>query len=197
MRNRTTPRYSDATLEAVERPSLLQVLWLYLRVASLTFGGGIPTMAAIQAEIVTARKWLTAEKYATVFALARITPGTNLLAVCAGTGWEVLGWPGAIAAVLATNVPGGIAVMMLTQGYDAAHSNRPAMAAVASMLAAAVGIMGMAGWELLWPYLNRRQWVPTVMIGGTALLLLSGLAVPPIAILGLAAATGLVWRIPE
>jgi chromate transporter len=154
-------------------------------------------MAAIQAEIVTARQWLSLEKYATVFALARITPGTNLLAVCAGTGWEILGWPGAIAAVLATNVPGGIAVMMLTQGYDAARTNRPAMAAVAAMLAAAVGIMGMAGWELLAPYFNRRQRISTAVIAGAALLLLSVFAMPPIAILGLAAAIGLVWRIPE
>jgi chromate transporter len=197
MRNRALPLYPDATLEAVERSSLLRLFWLYLRVASLTFGGGFPTMAAIHAEMVTARQWLSREKYATVYALARITPGTNLLAFCAGTGWEVLGWPGAIAAVLATNVPGGIAVMLLTQGYDAAHANRSAMAAVASMLAAAVGIMGMAAWELLWPFFNRRQWIPTVVIGGASLLLFSVFALPPIAILGLAAATGLTWRISE
>src|ERR1051325_4636162 len=129
-----------------------------MRLAAVTFGGGNPTMAAMHTEMVIARGWLTSEQYAVSYALARITPGTNMLAFCAGTAWELLGWPGAIAGVLGASVPAAIVVMLLTEGYDAVRSNALAMAAVAGTLAAAVGMMGTAAWEVLRPYLDRRGW---------------------------------------
>jgi len=119
-----------------------------MRLASVTFGGGNPTMAAMHREMVAGRKWLTGEQYSICYALARITPGTNMLAFCAGTAWELLGWPGAIAGVLAASVPAALVVMLLTEGYDALRANPLAMAAVAGTLAAAVGMMATAAWEL-------------------------------------------------
>jgi chromate transporter len=154
-------------------------------------------MAAVYAETVNTRKWLAPERYATIYALARITPGTNVLALCAGVAWELLGWPGAILSTLAANIPAAIMVLLLTQGYDAVRSNRLAMAAVGGTLAAAVGLVAIAAWELLQPSLTRKGWLPTVVIAGMSLLLLSVFSWPPIAILGLAAVVGLIWRIPE
>src|SRR5205814_3381258 len=135
------------------------------------FGGGNPTMAAMHTEIVVTRKWMTPEKYSICYALARITPGTNLLAFCAGTAWELLGWPGAIAGVLAASVPAAVIVMLLTEGYDAVRSNSLAMAAVAGTLAAAVGMMGTAAWELLRPYRDRRRWLHAALISVASLVL--------------------------
>src|SRR5678815_4451031 len=99
----------------MNRVSLRRMGGLFLRTGNLTFGGGDPTMAVLYTEMVTAREWLAAETYGLVYALARITPGTNLLAFCAGTAWELLGWPGAIAGVLAASVPAAIIVMFLTE----------------------------------------------------------------------------------
>jgi chromate transporter len=168
-----------------------------MRLASVTFGGGNPTMAAMHTEMVAGRKWLTSEKYSVCYALARITPGTNMLAFCAGTAWELLGWPGAIAGVLAASVPAAVVVTLLTQGYDAVRSNQLATAAVAGTLAAAVGMMGTATWELLRPYLDRRRWLHATLIAGASLVLSLEFDMPPIEVLALAALVGVVWRIPE
>jgi chromate transporter len=168
-----------------------------MRLASLTFGGGNPTMAAMHTEMVGGRKWLSSEKYSVCYALARITPGTNMLAFCAGTAWELLGWPGAIAGVLAASVPAGIVVMLLTEGYDAVRANTYAMAAINGTLAAAVGMMGIAAWDLLRPYLDRRRWLHAVVIAGASLGLSLRFDMPPIEVLALAAVAGLLWRIPE
>jgi chromate transporter len=181
----------------VEQLSLYRLTLLYMRLASLTFGGGNPTMAAMHTEMVVARKWLSSEKYSVCYALARITPGTNMLAFCAGTAWELLGWPGAIAGVLAASVPAGIMVMLLTQGYDAVHANTFAMAAISGTLAAAVGMMGTAAWELLRPYLDRQRWLHAVVIAGASFGLSLRFDMPPIEVLALAAVVGLLWRIPE
>ena len=106
------------------------------RVGNLTFGGGDPTMAALYSELVTTRGWLAPETYGLVYALARITPGTNVLAFCAGAAWELAGWPGALLAVLAAAVPSAVCVVLLTLGYEAWKQNAVAMAAIAGTLAA-------------------------------------------------------------
>jgi chromate transporter len=190
-------RPSLPNITDVERPSLLKLFLSYLRVTNLTFGGGTITMAALHTELVSLRKWLSQEKYATVYALARITPGTNMLAFCAGTAWELLGWPGAIASVAAASVPTGIIVMLLTGSYDVLRSNQHAMAAVAGTLAAAVGIMAMASWELIKPYLDRKHWMHAVALAGGSVVLSLKFDLTPIAVLGLAAVLGCIWRVPE
>jgi len=88
-------------------------------------------------------------------------------------------------------------VMLLTGSYDVVRSNSNAMAAVAGTLAAAVGIMGMATWQLLQPYLDRKRWIHVVVLAGGSLLLTLTLNLAPIAVLGLAAAAGAIWRVPE
>src|SRR5678815_5612358 len=64
--------------------SLRRFALLLLRVANLTFGGGDPTMAALHRELVVKRGWLPPDRYGLIYSLARATPGTNLLAFCAG-----------------------------------------------------------------------------------------------------------------
>jgi chromate transporter len=181
----------------MEQLSLYRLALLYGRLASLTFGGGNPTMAAMHTEMVVGRKWLTSEKYSVSYALARITPGTNMLAFCAGTAWELLGWPGAIAGVLAASIPAAVIVMLLTEGYDAVRSNIYAMGAISGTLAAAVGMMGTAAWDLLRPYLDRKRSIHAVAIAGASLGLSLRFDLPPIEVLALAAVAGLLWRIPE
>ena len=82
------------------RPRLTDVTRLFSRVGVTVFGGGEPTVAILQREFYR-REWLSPEKFAIAFGLARLTPGTNVLAFCAATGWYILGIRGALAAVLA------------------------------------------------------------------------------------------------
>ncbi len=82
-------------------PTLRKLTGVFLRVGNTTFGGGLPTMAALQRELVEENKWLSMEDYALAFSLARVTPGTNVIAFCAATGARIMGWRGALAATLA------------------------------------------------------------------------------------------------
>ena len=181
----------------MEPLSLYRLFLLYLRVGSLTFGGGDPTMAALQSEMVTTNRWLSPEKYAVVYALARITPGTNVLAFCAGTAWALLGWPGALAAVAAVSVPAAVVVLLLTQGYEIWKSNALAMAAIAGTLAAAVGLMAVSAWQLLQPHLKAPRRLRALGIAGAATLLSLRFDASPVLVLALAALAGLVWRVRE
>jgi chromate transporter len=176
--------------------SLKRLTWIFLRVGNLTFGGGDPTMAALQTELVHARRWLDEEGYALIYGLARITPGTNLLAFSAGAAWKILGWPGALAVVVAMTVPAAAIVVLLTRGYQDWHSNALAMAAIAGTLAAASGMMATSAWQLLAPQIRAGGRLRAAVIFLAALIASLRFSMSPIQVLGLAAFAGLFWRAP-
>ena len=79
------------------KPALARLAGVFLRIGNTTFGGGDPTMAALQRELVDRQAWLTAEDFALAYSLARITPGTNVVAFCVAVGARISGIGGAIA----------------------------------------------------------------------------------------------------
>lgn len=174
-------------------PALRPLTLLFLRIGNLTFGGGDPTMSAMQSELL-ARKWITPERYGLIYGLARVTPGTNILAFCAGIGWQLLGMPGAVLAVLAVSIPSAVLVVILTAGYGFWKSNPLAMAAISGMLAAAIGMMITGAFLLLKPQLRPRRWLRTVVVAVAAVALSLWGGLSPVAILALAASVGLIWR---
>lgn len=174
-------------------PRLTQLTAVFLRTGNTTFGGGEPTIAALQRELVTKRGWLGNEQFGLAYGLARITPGTNLLAFCAAMAWFLRGWPASIAAVLAVTVPSSTLIVWITYVYQAGMSNHLAIAAIGGTLAAAVGMMVAGAWLLLWPHAHRRT-AHTAAIAGCAAFLLLKAGVAPLVILAGAAAAGFFWR---
>jgi len=177
--------------------SLKRLTWIFLRVGNLTFGGGDPTMAALQSELVLKRRWLDVEQYALIYGLARITPGTNLVAFSAAAAWQILGWPAAVLAVLAMTVPPSAVVVLLTSGYQSWNSNPLAMAAIGGSIAAASGMMATSAWQLLAPEIRQGRWLRAGVIFVASLVASLVYSMSPIAVLGLAALVGLVWQAAE
>lgn len=177
----------------MERANWRNLSWLYTRISSTTFGGGDPTTAALQSELL-ARKWINSEQYGLVYALARATPGTNILAFCVGTGWLALGTVGGILAVVGASLLPAAVATLLTAGYVAWRQNPWAMAAIGGMLAAATGLMGVAAYALLKPHCCSGRWWRAAVIFTAALVLSLRFGFTPIQVLGLAALAGALWR---
>ncbi len=188
----TVPLMVEAPMD---RPNWRSLSWLYTRIGSVTFGGGDPTMAALQGELL-ARKWVERDQYGLVYALARATPGTNILALCAGTGWLALGAIGAVLAVAGASLAPAVMAMLLTASYVGLQRNLWAMAAIGGMLAAATGLMGVAAYGLLKPHCRPGRWLRAAVIFGAALVLSLRLGFTPIQVLGLAAVAGALWDRP-
>lgn len=172
---------------------LWRVAGIFLRIGNLTFGGGDPTMAALQRELVDKRRWLTTEKYALSYSLARITPGTNVLAFSAGSAWYLRGWPGAVACVVASTVPCSLIAVWLTQTFATA-GNRWALGATAAILAAVVGMVGAGAWLLVRPQWRAGNRWRTAAILALSVVLTFGLKASPIVVLAAAALLGAVWQ---
>ncbi len=169
---------------------------IFFRLVNFTFGGGDPTMAALERELVERRRWLNAERYALAYGLARVTPGTNVLAFSAAVAWFLRGWAGAVLAVVAGTIPCTVAVVWLTFGYQFFKSNLLAQHAITGMLAAAVGMMLAAAWNLIRPAIQPGGRIRAIVLAGAAAaLIMWGMA--PVPVLALSALAGALWQGPE
>lgn len=178
-------------------PSLARLGLTYLRIVNCTFGGGDPTMAALQHDLVTRRGWLPPDRFALAYTLARLTPGTNVLAFCAGSAWLLRGGPGALLSVVAASVPCAVMVVWLTWLYEAVKVEPAALAALAAVLAAAVGLMVAGAWLLVQPFLPVAGRVRGAFFVAAPAFLLLVFGLSPVAILACAALLGLLWPEPR
>src|SRR5277367_1381521 len=174
------------------RPRLSAVTRLFARVGVTVFGGGDPTIAILQREFYR-REWLSPEKFAIAFGLARLTPGTNVLAFCAAAGWYILGFSGALAAVLAITIPASVLVVWLTRAYDLTTRYPLALSIANALVAAAVGTMLGAALLLVRTQCKPGRWLKPVAISTGAFLLAFVVRLTPLQVIGLAALAGFFW----
>jgi chromate transporter len=175
-------------------PRLRDIVSTFARIGNLTFGGGDPTMLALQRETTGRRAWMTPEQFGLVYGLARVTPGTNVLALCAGAGWVMRGWRGAVLALAAACAPSAVMAIVLLQSIETGMANPWIAAAMATVNAAVVGLMASGAWMLIRPHL-RGGWLRAIVLTSAAGILASPpLRWSPIPVLLVALAAGLLWR---
>jgi chromate transporter len=174
------------------QPRLTGVIRLFFRVGVTVFGGGDPTIAILQREFYR-REWLSPEKFAVAFGLARLTPGTNVLAFCAAAGWYLRGLPGALAAVLAITIPASVLVVWLTRAYDLTTRYPLAQSIANALVAAAVGTMIGAALLLVRTQCSRGRWLRPTVIATAAFGLAYVVKLSPLQVIGAAAIAGFFW----
>ncbi len=167
---------------------------VFLRAGNLTFGGGDPTMAALHRDLLERKAALDEAHYALAFAIARLTPGTNVLAFCAAAGSFLRGWRGAAVAVVAASLPSAALAVWLSHAYETGKDNAWIAAAFSSMSAAVAGMMAAGVLLLVRGQAPRAGWPVSLAIASAAGLLTARQIAPPLVVLGAAAAVG--WLLP-
>lgn len=170
---------------------------IFFRIGGLTFGGGNAAIAALHRELVTKRGWLSQSQFELCYALARMAPGTNLLAFCVAVGWSLLGWPGALASVLSLSVSSAFLVVLFTHLYEIWQWRPLAQTVIQGLLAATIGIIVASAWVLMRPALTSGKWLRPVIIIAGSMVLTFRYSVPPLRVLALAALIGLIWTDKE
>lgn len=175
------------------RPSLADILRVFFRIGNTTFGGGFITIIILGREFVERLRWLKQGEYDLAFSLSRVTPGTNMIAFCAATGFQLGGWPAAILAVIAVVLPSAAIAVALMQGFESWSTNPWLMAALGGTVAAVTGMMWAVVWMLARPHSGG------LMRNVRALLILGGaftaawFGVTPLPIIGAAVILGYLW----
>ena len=166
---------------------------IFARIAVATFGSGNTTTALLGEEFIERRQWLRREQYALSFALARATPGTNLLGFCTAIGWFMRGWIGGLAALTAVSAPAGVVVVLLTLAYQTWHTHPLGNAAITAAMASIVGVIAAGAWLLVRPHLDRANAYRTTTIVLGALICSLVFEIAPVRVIAAAAIVGYLW----
>lgn len=179
-------------MDGPPRPGLGAIARVFARFANTTFGGGSATIATLRGQLVGRHGWLDDAACELAYALSRLTPGTNLLAFCAGAGWLMRRWLGAAVALVAASLPCALLAVAMVIGYDELIASPLFRAAMAGALAAAVAIVVATAWVFAEPHLRAAPW-KAVVIAAVVVALAVGARFSPLRILIVAAVIGLAW----
>ena len=170
--------------------SLAELTLVVLVANALTFGNGPVMIPLLQERLVDGAGVLTVEQLLWAFAIARVIPG-QANAYVAAIGYLVHGFPGAVLATAAIQLPGY--AMLPLQRVHARVSASPAVRGFTrGLVAASVGLVAAAVLGMARRTLDAP--VPWAVFGG-ALALSFGTRWHPLAILAIASAAGVALRL--
>lgn len=94
---------------------LLEIYWTFLKISSVTFGGGMAMLPILQREIARDKNWVTDEEIIDYYALSQGLPGIIAVNVSAMVGYNRKGIAGSIAAGLGIISPCIIIITLLAK----------------------------------------------------------------------------------
>jgi chromate transporter len=89
----------------------LKLFWVFFKVGSFTFGGGLAMLPLIQREVVDNNRWIKEEEILDVFAISQSVPGVIAVNSSIFIGKSVSGVSGSIAAVLGVVLPAFLSII--------------------------------------------------------------------------------------
>jgi chromate transporter len=166
---------------------LTTVLQLVAR-ASTFHVGGIATMSWLRSGLVDTGV-ISSGQFDRAFAVARLTPGTNLLAFHTAVGYYVARWRGGAAGVaLGTLLPSGFIGVISVLYVE--HATSPPVARF--MTGARAGAIAVLGWTAvrLFVVATARRWLRAIALTAATIAALVSGRVPLVLILLCAAGAG-------
>ena len=107
---------SVSDIVTAERPSVLEIFVVFLRLGLTSFGGPIAHLGYFREEFVERRRWLDEHAYADLVGLCQFLPGPASSQVGIALGLSRAGILGAIAAFLGFTLPSAILLALFALG---------------------------------------------------------------------------------
>ncbi len=120
------------------------LMTIFLRVGSITFGGGYVMIPQIETDIVEVYRWMDHQTFADGMAFGQITPGPVLI-TATFIGYKVAGIAGAIATTIAAFLPSFVMTVIAGTSINRFRTNFHVQAFLAGVAPAVVGMLAAAG----------------------------------------------------
>lgn len=130
-----------------------KLMMIFLRVGTVTFGGGFVMIPQIETDIVDVHRWMNHQTFADGMAFGQITPGPVLI-TATFIGYKVAGLIGALAATIAAFLPSFIMTMIAGASLNRFRTNFLVQSFLAGVAPAVVGMLAAAGVSLARSGLN-------------------------------------------
>ncbi|MCI0665383.1 MAG: chromate transporter [Acidobacteria bacterium] len=127
--------------------TIWQLVMIFLRVGTVTFGGGFVMIPQIETDVVEVNRWMDHRTFADGMAFGQITPGPVLI-TSTFIGYKVAGIAGAIATTIAAFLPSFVMTVIAGASINRFRTNFQVQAFLAGVAPAVVGMLAAAGVSL-------------------------------------------------
>ncbi|MBD0372607.1 MAG: chromate transporter [Pyrinomonadaceae bacterium] len=148
---------------------LLTLSMIFLRIGTVTFGGGFVMVPLIEAEVVNTHGWLTHQEFADATALGQLTPGPVLI-TATFIGYRVAGTLGALFATISVFLPAFVMTIAAGTYLRRFRANRQVQAFLRGVTPAVVGLLVAAAWSI--GRAGIHSWIGILIAVASALVLL-------------------------
>ena len=167
---------------------LLKLFWVFLKIGTFSFGGGVVIIPLVENEVVMKYGWLTKREFIDAVTLGQITPGPVVISATF-IGYKVYGILGAIVSTVSVILPSFVMICLATQAIKKFQENKLLANFFRGARIAVIGMILQAGLSI-----GKSSLVDfkTIFIAGIALISLLKYKLNPIWILLGAGIVGLV-----
>ncbi len=92
---------------------LIDLATVYAQLSLLAFGGANAVIPEMQRQVVDVHRWMSAQEFAALYALAQAAPGPNMMVVSL-VGWRVAGVWGALVTTVAVAAPSSLLTLLVS-----------------------------------------------------------------------------------
>jgi chromate transporter len=174
--------------EGTTRPSLPELLSVFLKLGAVSFGG--PAMVAyIGKTVVDTRRWLSPEAFKDGVALCQTIPGATAMQCAAFVGWRTRRLPGAVVCYAAFALPAFLFMLSLSAIYLRVFEQPVVASVLTGLRVIVVALTAHAVWMFGKSCVKRFR--DGIFAACVAALFLGGC--PSVLIIALAALVGSLW----
>ncbi len=125
-------------------PKLSELFFVFLRISSITIGGGYVMFPLLMREVVDEREWLSDEEMVDYYALGQSIPGIIAMNTVTLIGYRKRGVPGALAAAVGMATPSLVVILLIAAFLSPYFDHPMVQKAFAGIRAAVVAMIVMA-----------------------------------------------------
>ena len=177
----------------------LQLLFVYLKIGILGFGGGYAMLTLIQADVVDRYQWISLQEFTDIVAISQMTPGPIGINSATYIGYTAIlnaGYPpyvatlGSCLTTFAVCLPSFLLVLLISYSYSRFKNSKYVAAAFLGLRPATVGLIAAAALLLM----NSENFIDykSFIIFAAAFILTYKFKIHPILMIILAGIAGLV-----
>lgn len=176
-----------------------QLLYVYLKIGILGFGGGYAMLSLIQADVVDRYGWISLQEFTDIVAISQMTPGPIGINSATYIGYtaihnagysEAVSILGSVVTTTAVCLPSFLLVLVISMAFARFKNNRYVAAAFLGLRPATVGLIGAAALLLM----NHENFIDykSVLIFIAAFVLTWRFKIHPILMILLAGVAGIL-----
>ena len=127
----------------------LELLWVFIKIGLLGFGGGYAMLSLIQHEVVDHYAWMTTTEFADMVAVSQMTPGPISINMATYVGYNTAGLFGSLLASFALCLPSIIMVYFIIRLFMNQKSGTLMNNMLKGLKPAIAGLIFAAGLSLM------------------------------------------------